>query len=350
MDEYPLRMKPVFKDYVWGGNTLKKLYKKNTPFKCTAESWEVADFADGKSTVDGGVYSEKTLSQLTKEFGKDFTGELCDTAEFPLMLKLIDANDDLPLQVSPDDVYAAETAEKGENCQAKNGMWYILDADVKSRLVYGFNKDITAEEFEKSLNDGSLSDNLNFVDAKEGDAFFIEAGTVHAVGDGLLIAEIGQNPGTTYCVFDRSSEKEDGKCSKLDKQVLEVAVTESSCGKEKMPALMVENESCRRKFLVCCKYFAAEQVETDDFSCEETDGRSFHIILFTKQDARIEYENGTVFAQAGDTFVIPASMGEYKINGECEYLKFYIPEFEKDILSPLANAGYSENEILALLK
>lgn len=344
MDEYPLRMKPVFKDYIWGGNTLKKLYKKDTPFKCTAESWEVADCADGKSTVDGGVYSGRTLSQLTKEFGKDFAGELCETEEFPLMLKLIDANDDLSLQVSPDDVYAAE---KGENCQSKTGMWYILDADIKSKLVYGFNKDITDREFEKSLNDGSLFDNLNFVDAEEGDAFFIEPGIIHALGTGLFVAEIEQNSGTTYRVFDRNQE---GCDAKHINRVLDVALTDSSLGKEKMPALVVENENCKRKFVVCCKFFAAEQVETDDFSCEETDGRSFHIILFTKKDAQIEYENGAVFAEAGDTFIIPASMGEYKINGECEYLKFYIPEFEKDILSPLADAGYSENEILALLK
>lgn len=350
MDEYPLRMKPVFKDYIWGGNTLKKLYKKDTPYKITAESWEVADHADGKSTVDGGIYDGKTLSQLTKEFGEDFVGNLCEceNGEFPLLMKLIDAKDSLSVQVHPDDAYAAE---QGGNCQAKTEMWYILDADGKSELVYGFNKDITTEEFETAIKNGTLLDELNFVPAEEGDAFFIEGGTVHAIGKGLLIVEIQQNSNTTYRVFDWNRVGADGKPRELHvKQALEVSATDSSVGNEKMSALTVESENCNRTFIACCKYFAAEKIETDDFAVEETDGRSFHILFFAKKSAEIECENGTFEAEAGDTFIIPASLGEYKINGECEYLKFYIPEFEKDILSPLTEAGYSEEEILALLK
>lgn len=350
MDEYPLRMKPVFKDYIWGGNTLKKLYKKDSPYKITAESWEVADHADGKSVVVGGSYDGKTLSELVKEFGKDFVGELCECEndEFPLMLKIIDAKDSLSVQVHPDDAYAAE---QGGNCQAKTEMWYILDAEAKSDLVYGFNKDITTEEFATSIKNGTLIDNLNFVPAEEGDAFFIEGGTVHAIGKGLLIAEIQQNSNTTYRVYDWDRVGADGKPRQLHvQQALEVSLTDSSVGNEKMPALTVETEDYKRTFIACCKYFATEKVQTEEFSTEETDGRSFHIILFTKKEAEIECESGAFEAQAGDAFVIPASLGEYKINGECEYLKFYVPEFEQDILSPLAEAGYAENEILSLLK
>jgi len=347
-DLYPLRMQPVYKDYIWGGNSLKKLYKKNTPYKRTAESWEVAVHKDGCSVVDNGVYAGQTIQDLIDKLGVLLVGELNDPKKFPLLLKLIDAEDDLSVQVHPDDVYADEQ-ENGE--LGKTEMWYILDADPKAQLIYGFKKDLTTEEFETAIKKGTLKNLLNYVDVNVGDVFFIEAGQVHAIGKGLVLAEIQQNSNTTYRVYDWGRVGNDGKPRPLHIQkALDVSNTESSAGVEKMPALEVEEDGYIRKFLSCCRYFAAECVDVKTKSEECTDSRSFHILMFSENGGVIQYENGTTTAYKGESFLIPADLGEYSILGECQYLKFYVAEFEKDILTPLIDSGYIEDEVLALLR
>ena len=347
-DLYPLRMRPVFKDYIWGGNSLKKMYHKNTPYKRTAESWEVAVHKDGCSLVDNGAFAGQPLDRVMKQLGAELTGELCEGEKFPLMLKLIDAKDDLSVQVHPDDIYA-DQHENGE--LGKTEMWYVLSADSKAQLIYGFRKDLTEQEFRDAIQNHRLKDVLNYVDAEEGDVFFIEAGQIHAIGEGLVLAEIQQNSNTTYRVYDWDRVDANGKPRPLHiEKALAVSNLESSKGHEKTPVLKVEEEGGVRKFLSCCRYFAAEHVEVDSFSNEQTDGRSFHILLFTDDQTTIRYQGGEIEAHCGESFLIPAEMGEYTVSGKCEYLKFYVAEFEKDILEPLIDAGYIEDEVLALLR
>ncbi len=347
-DLYPLRMQPVFKDYIWGGSSLKKMFKKNTPYKKTAESWEVAVHKDGCSTVANGEFKGKTIDELIELMGKSLVGELNDNKKFPLMLKLIDAEDSLSVQVHPDDIYAGEH-ENGE--LGKTEMWYILDAEPKAKLVYGFKKDITEDEFRKAVETDELSEILNFVDVQPGDVFFIEAGTVHAIGKGLIIAEIQQNSNTTYRVYDWGRVGTDGKPRELHvEKAIDVSGLDSCIGKEKTPPLVIETGEYKRSFLCCCRYFAAETVEVYEEASEDADGRSFHIIMFTDKDGIIEYEGGVIEAQCGESFLIPADMGEYKIKGECKYVKYYVAELEEDILHPLMDAGYIEDEVLALIR
>ncbi len=347
-DLYPLRMQPVFKDYIWGGNSLKKIFKKDTPYKITAESWEVAVHKDGCSVVADGVFSGKTIDELAEKLGTRLVGELSGNKKFPLMLKLIDAKDDLSVQVHPDDVYAEEN-ENGE--LGKTEMWYILDAAPKAQLIYGFKKDVTEEEFKEAIEKEELGEILNSVDVAPGDVFFIEAGTVHAIGKGIILAEIQQNSNTTYRVYDWGRVGADGKPRPLHiEKALEVSTLEGSVGLEKTPSLSIETEEYKRSFLCCCRYFAAEAVEVYSEAKEETDGRSFHIIMFTEKGGEIEYEGGIAEGKCGESFLIPADMGEYKINGECKYVKYYVAELEKDILEPLMDAGYIEDEVLALIR
>lgn len=347
-DSYPLRMQPVFKDYIWGGSALKKVFKKDTPYKKTAESWEVAVHKDGCSTIANGKYAGETLEYLMKLRGEDFVGKLSSVGKFPLMLKLIDAKDKLSVQVHPDDVYA-DKYENGE--LGKTEMWYVLDAEDDAQLIYGFKDDITEEELAEAIELNKLKSTLNYVSAKKGDVFFIEAGTVHAIGAGLLLAEIQQNSNTTYRLYDWDRTGDDGKPRPLHtSKAIDVCNLNGSAGVEKMPFVEVEYEECTRKFLNCCRYFASEHVEVHSCANEETDGRSFHIVTFIDGSGRIKYEGGEIEADRGNTFVIPADMGEYNITGNCEYLKFYIAEFEKDILSPLLDSGYTEDEVLPLLR
>ncbi len=345
-DLYPLRMQPVFKDYIWGGNSLKKIYKKETPYKTTAESWEVAVHKDGCSVVANGIHEGKTIDELIKLKGKELVGELNDNKKFPLMLKLIDAEENLSVKVHPDDIYADEH-ENGE--LGKTKMWYVLDADSKAQLVYGFKDDISEEQFGNAIVNEEIEDILNYVDAEPGDVFFIDAGTVHAIGKGVVLAEIQQSSDVTYRICNRGTERESTKPLHIAK-AQEVANLESSFGKEKTPSLSIETEEYTRKFLCCCRYFAAEAVDVHEAATEETDGRSFHIIMFTDKGGTIEYEGGETEGKCGESFLIPAEMGEYRITGECKYVKYYVAELEKDILEPLIDAGYIEDEVLALIR
>ena len=148
---YPLKMKPIFKDYLWGGSRLKEEYGKNTPYEITGESWEVASHKNGESTVDGGKYNNMTIKQLTAELKESFLGDKVykgDDTKFPLLVKLIDARDNLSVQVHPDDKFAFEN-ENGE--YGKTEMWYIMDALEDSGIIYGFKDKITKEEFRKSI-------------------------------------------------------------------------------------------------------------------------------------------------------------------------------------------------------
>ncbi len=348
-DLYPLRMRSVYKDYVWGGGAIKDVFKKKTPFKKTAESWEVACHKDGKSVVDNGARAGRTLEELAKTMGESLLGSLCETEQFPLLFKIIDAQSNLSVQVHPDDQYAA-THENGE--RGKTEMWVIFDAKPGAKIAYGFNQEITAEEFKKAISTDRLQELLRFIEVEKGDCFFIDAGRVHAIGEGILIAEIQQNSNATYRVYDWGRMGEDGKPRPLHiEKAIETCNFDYEEDYEKMQALLIEEEGADRSMLVCCRYFAAEHVKVTDIAQEKADGRSFHIIFFTFGSGEIAFGDGkTMEFVKGESYVIPADMGEYTISGKCKYLKSYIPEFENDFLQPLVNAGYTEEEVIALLK
>lgn len=347
-DLYPLRMRPVFKNYLWGGTALKEDYHKRTPYDITAESWEVAVHKDGTSVVDNGPLAGMSLDRVMEKLGEDLMGSFAEGDRFPLMLKILDANDKLSVQVHPDDIYANEH-ENGE--LGKTEMWYVLDAKPNAKLIYGFNRDLTEEEFSAAIRQKRLPDILNSVSAKRGDVFFIEAGTVHAVGSGLVIAEIQQNSNTTYRVYDWDRVDKNGKSRELHiAKALDVSNLEDSSTTAKMPVLTIEEGKNVRRMLSCCRYFAAEHITVEESAKEKTNGRSFHIILIADGEGTIGYQGGSVSFRCGDSFLIPAELGKYTINGECEYLKYYIPEFDTDFLAPLLNVGYTEEEVLSLLR
>lgn len=348
MDLYPLRMRPVFKDYLWGGSAFRDLLGKDTPYEVTAESWEISCHKDGTSVVANGALKGKSLEEAISLLGESLLGELCDGDRFPLLLKLIDASQRLSVQVHPDDAYAIQH-ENGD--PGKTEMWYVVDAKPGARLIYGFREDVTARQFEDAIKRGTLEDILNYVDVKPGDCFFIEAGTVHAICEGLLIAEIQQNSNTTYRVYDWGRVGADGKPRALHiEKALEVSDLKSTRGDEKTAGLSIEKDGATVTKLACCRYFGSEHVECASSCGENADGRSFHMLLFLRGDGYIVHNGGQEAFKAGDSFVIPADMGAYIVEGDCAYFKNYLPEFETDFLAPLIDAGYIEDEVAALLK
>ena len=216
----PFLLTPAGKDYLWGGNRLKTEFNKEIDLVPLAETWECSTHPDGPSVIVTGTHAGKTLAELLKEH-PEYLGKHPGTeGELPVLIKFIDAKKNLSVQVHPDDDYA-RTYENGQ--LGKTEMWYVMDAAPDAQLVYGFNHDITKEQLRQSLKDGTVEKYLQKVKIQKDDVFFIEAGTVHAIGAGALIAEIQESSNLTYRLYDYNRVGKDGKLRELhiDKALLQ---------------------------------------------------------------------------------------------------------------------------------
>jgi len=340
---YPLKMKPIYKEILWGGQSLASLYERKLPFEKTAESWEASAHRNGCSTVEAGALSGENLVQLAKEYKEDFLGSLCDVQEgFPLLLKLIDACDFLSVQVHPDDELA-----KLDNDKGKTEMWIVLCAKENAGLYMGFNRDITKEEYKKRISDNTLKEVLNFVPAKAGDVFYIAAGTVHAIGAGLVIAEIQQNSDTTYRVYDWGRVGKDNKPRELHiDKALEASTLEKYSPKAQIACIM--SASTKISYYPCCKYFGAVKQEIAEEYNDYTNKKSFHILFCSEGEGEIKADGNSHSIKAGETYIIPACVERYQIKGKLTVYKFFVPDFNEDYLLPLEKAGVSQAVIDSL--
>ena len=207
-----VRLLPAFKDYLWGGTRLRDIYGKKCDYEIIAESWELSAHKEGQSIVASGRHKGLLFSEYLDRIGKEKWGWKCQPLErFPLLVKLIDAKENLSVQVHPDDSYALEK----ENEYGKNEMWYILQCDPDSCIYCGFKRDVTREEVEKAVEENTILSLLNRIPIKQGDAFFIPAGTVHAIGKGSLICEIQQSSNCTYRLYDYNRKDKYGNYREL---------------------------------------------------------------------------------------------------------------------------------------
>lgn len=310
-----LKLNPVFKDYIWGGQRLKNDFHFETGFDKTAEGWMLACHKDGMNTVDGGAYDKMTLQEvIDKEGLEKIGGKSCTKFPyFPVLIKLIDAYDNLSVQVHPDDKYAREI----ENEFGKTEMWYVLDATDDAKLIYGFKEKITKAEFEQSIKDNTLLDRLNSVNVKKGDLFFIEAGTVHAIGKGALIAEIQQNSNCTYRVYDYGRVGKDGKPRELHVQkAVDVSNTMPPKYDIKPMGEEIEKDGNISQLLSKCELFTVNRHKITSRAALKTDENSFNHILVIDGNGYINNQK----CKKGDSFFVPAGFGEYEITGELEVL------------------------------
>lgn len=304
-----LKLNPVFKDYIWGGNRLSTDFGFDTGYEKTAEGWMLACHKDGTNTVDGGEYDKMPFNEVIDKIGfeKIAGTRAAKFPYFPVLIKFIDAYDNLSIQVHPDDKYAREV----ENEFGKTEIWYVLDATDDAKLVYGFKNKITSEQFRTAIENNTLMEELNSVNVKKGDLFFIEAGTVHAIGKGALIAEIQQNSNCTYRVYDYGRVGKDGKPRELhiDKAV-DVSVTEPA----KYEVKNFKND--KQCTLASCDLFTVNKYIVDGELTLNANEETFNHILVIDGNGDI---NGRK-AKKGDSFFVPADFGEYKINGNLEII------------------------------
>lgn len=303
-----LKLSPAFKDYLWGGQNLKKKFCV-TDMDKVAEAWIFSTHKDGNSVVSGGSFDGMTMSQALEALGKEALGKKAEEFEmFPQMIKIIDAEQSLSIQVHPSDEYALEN----EGQYGKTEMWYILDAKEGAGIYYGVKEEITPEQFKTAIENNTIEDVLRFAPCKAGDCFFIPSGTIHAIGAGLLIAEVQQNSNVTYRVYDFGRVGVDGKPRELHTEKA-MKVSTLSPIKEDSGAVATPLKNGSEVLLSSCPYFkAVKTVIKGEHSF--TPKNSFVCVFIIKGDGSI---NGRNFSQY-DTFFVPADIGEVTLNGDFE--------------------------------
>ncbi len=291
MKKYPLLLKPVVKDYLWGGTRLKEDFGFDTEKEIAAEGWMLACHKDGTNVILNGENKGKSFSEVLKLWGYE--------EKFPILIKLIDAKQKLSVQVHPDNEYAL----KNEGEFGKTEMWYVVDCIPGAKLAYGFTKAISKAEFKERIENNTLDDVINYVPVKRGDVFFIEAGTLHAIGDGILIAEIQQNSNSTYRVSDYGRLGADGKPRELHiDKALDVTVTDIPSRPYGNIGAVTDYPYGKSRELASCSYFKTYKI---DF-CGETEIKNETAsILLLEGEIDITYFDGEIKLKKGDCVFIP---------------------------------------------
>ena len=322
---YPMLMKPAFKDYIWGGTRLRDDFGKDCDFDKVAESWELSCHKDGNSVIANGEFAGMSLSEYIEKQGKAVLGTNCARFEnFPVLIKLIDAKDNLSVQVHPDNEYA----QRVEGEYGKTEMWYVVDADEGATLLYGFKHEISKEEFRERIENNTLLEVTNAVPVKKGDVFFIRSGTLHAIGKGILIAEIQQNSNTTYRIYDYGRVGKDGKPRELHiDKALDVT---KLCPAEPYPetewVTADSKTGWKKKLLSSCEYFTVNALDIPEGAELTADEKSFVSLLFLDGTSTISYNGGKLDVKKGDSVFIPAGFGSFKIDGKCSAVMTTIDE------------------------
>ncbi|MGI6511221.1 MAG: type I phosphomannose isomerase catalytic subunit [Catenisphaera adipataccumulans] len=330
-----LKLKPATKDYIWGGHRLADEYGVEDTGPVIAEAWELSCHPAGPSTIVNGKYAGKTLQEYIDAEGFEVLGTHCRRfREFPILTKFIDAKDNLSIQVHPGNTYAL----KNEGEYGKTEMWYIIDAEPGSFLYYGFKKEISKEEFEQRIKDNTLLEVLNAVPVHKGDTFFIRSGTLHAIGKGILIAEIQQNSNVTYRIYDYGRMGKDGKPRDLHiRQALDVT--------NRKP---IEQRNVGYPHVADCDYFTVDKLLLDGKTRSRTQGSinedSFLSILIMDGEGTISSHGETLPFTKGDSFFLSADSGNWQIEGRCEALMTTIREKEDPIRVGI-NIGSAEIQI-----
>ena len=299
------RLIPACKDYIWGGTRLKTDYHKEFSGERLAETWELSCHPDGPSVIANGAFAGRTLQDYITANGFRVLGSNCQIfREFPILIKFIDAKDNLSIQVHPNNTDALEA----EHQYGKTEMWYILDAGPEAFLYYGFRKEITKEEFREHIRNGTLPEVLNARPVHKGDMIYIPAGTLHAICKDIVIAEIQQNSNVTYRVFDYNRIGADGKPRALH---IDQALRVTHC----CPPRTEYNFGGH---LARSEYFTVDVAEAPwQGDCDE---ESFTSVLITDGEGRISCGSETLHCRKGDSLFLPADSGPFRLEGDVRAL------------------------------
>ena len=314
---YPITCYPILKDRIWGGSNLKSI-GKNIPNDSIGESWEVSMIGEDVSIVQNGAYQYTSIDVLIQNFSNEILGkEIVDQygIQFPLLFKFLDAKTDLSIQLHPND----DLAKKRHNSFGKTEMWYIMEAEENARIILGFNKNTSAEEYIQHLENKTLPSILQEYKVKKGDVFFIETGTVHAIGGGILLAEIQQTSDITYRIYDWDRVDSFGNPRELHVDLALEAIDYRS-KETKVDYLKNDNVS---NSLVHCPFFRTNFIPLNGRINKVKDER-FYVYICTEGNFEIEYKNESFVFAKGDTVLIPAQITAFTLKGKANLLEIYI--------------------------
>lgn len=324
MNNAPFLLSPAYKDYIWGGERIKKEYNKDTNCFPLAESWECSVHPDGESIVASGEFKGKTLKNVL-DANPGFLGTHPDQAfGFPILIKLIDARESLSLQVHPNDEYAYQN-ENGE--RGKTEMWYVLDSNPGSTLIYGFSHNTDEAMLRSAIEKGTLERHLNKVKAEKDDVFLVHAGTVHSLGAGLLVAEIQESSNLTYRLYDYDRVDKNGRKRELhiDKALKVVDYSLSQPPRQPLRVLRY-SRGVATEFLARCRYFEVSRmlVNTDRESVPyisfSSDSLSFRVLLCIEGEGKMTFGSASIEYVKGNCIFVPADSIEIHISGKSTFL------------------------------
>jgi mannose-6-phosphate isomerase len=343
---YPLKFEPIYKEMVWGGNKLKTLLNREVPFDKVGESWNISCRKNEMSVISNGVHKGKFISDVV--YGEDnYLGtELRSQKEFPLLIKIIDADDNLSIQVHPKDDYA----QKEENYPfGKTEMWYIMDAPKDSFLILGVKDNLSQKMFSNAIENGTVEQCLSKLYVQKGDVVNIPAGLLHAITKGVVLAEIQQNSDITYRVFDYNRLGLDGKPRELHvEKALEVIDFNDQIKKECVKGATIKDDNNFITYYIANKYFAIIKYDIHDSIKETSDSERFFTFTCVEGKCRVVGNEFNESLVAGESIFIPAELGEYSILGKAVVLKSFVPNVQKDFIKPLLQKGFNMEQIKLL--
>lgn len=322
---YPLKFAPILKETIWGGDKIIPFKHLNSDLKHVGESWEISDVDGDESIVANGVDAGSTLSDLVRKYRQELVGEDNYARfgnKFPLLIKFIDAREDLSIQVHPND----ELARKRNHKMGKTEMWYVISADENAKLRSGFSEEITSKEFKERVHNHTITDVLQEYDINAGDVFFLPAGRVHSIGAGAFIAEIQQTSDVTYRIYDFNRKDSNGVARDLHIEQAREVINYEVLDDYRTQYDSEKNEPVE---LVACPYFTTSIYDMDEeISCDYSELDSFVILICVEGKCNlVDNEGNEISVQAGETVLLPAVTQDVKIipvDGSVKLLETYV--------------------------
>lgn len=312
---YPIKISYVAKSRIWGGDNLAEMFGKENGGDNIGETWELTVREDEMSKITHGEYAGMTLGEYIEQ-DKSVLGSKYDGGRFPLLIKFIDAQDKLSVQVHPDDDYAAAH----EKDPGKTEMWYIVDAKPSAKIVYGLAEGIGREKFAKAVEEGNIDSAMGYREVHAGETYFIPSGLLHAIGEGIIIAEIQQNSDLTYRVYDYDRRDAEGNLRELHVEKSLAVVKPFSA--EEVHAIRFEAKDALDDgdTLAHCRYFRVKHIKISGEKSIFADNDSFASILCINGKGHILAGGAEYSIEAGDSYFIPAGMGDFKVEGNMEII------------------------------
>lgn len=319
MKIYPLVFEPILKDRIWGGTKLQTFLNKNIATQSVGESWELSTVPGDVSVVKNGVFQGKSLNELVAQYPQEILGAKVHQqygTEFPLLFKFLDAKEDLSIQLHPND----ELAKKRHNSFGKTEMWYVMQADENASIIVGFKENSSPEEYLHHLENKTLPSILKEIPVKQGDVFFLETGTIHAIGAGIVIAEIQQTSDITYRVYDWDRVDAQGNSRELHIDLALEAINYNKVKAQKEYDITLNKSN----LVVACPYFITNFIPLDGKVDFQKNQDSFSVLMCTEGEFELIHNDSNWIFKKGETILIPAAMSDYQLKGKASLLEIYL--------------------------